>query len=325
MKKRLICTGLVVILIVGVIICSGFASSLSITEDFENGIDAFNWRQLYNNANCDMMSEDSGNHYIKLTYNGNENRDRKYFDIVSAETSNSMQNTIIQAQYDVKYSEIETERNGEIQFKYRTGPGSSETNVVARLTQNYGYFQLEAGENLGFQRIKDLDGQYLPIEIDKWYTVKMVVNLSEHWQSIYIFDRDTEKLLGKTEYIPTITTLSMINMITFKSSTELCLDNVKIGEGTCVDSYISGKPYVKNGEFARYSFLGKDNEGDVTSLPQGTTTWSIVEGKKGVSINSSTGKFTVSSSANPGVIVIKATHIVEDKTFESTFPVNITK
>ena len=63
MKKRLICTGLVVILIVGVIICSGFASSLSITEDFENGIDAFNWRQLYNNANCDMMSEDGGNHY----------------------------------------------------------------------------------------------------------------------------------------------------------------------------------------------------------------------------------------------------------------------
>lgn len=313
------------ILIIGVIICSGFASSLSITEDFENGINAFSWRQLYDNAVCDMMSEDNENHYIKLTYGGAENRGRKYFDIVAAENANGIKNTIIQAQYDVKYSEIETERNGEIQFKYRTGPGSAETDVVARLTQNYGYFQLEAGENGGFQRIKDLNGQYLPIEVDKWYTAKVVVNLSEHWQSIYIFDRDTEKLLGKTEYIPTITTLNMINMITFKSSTELCLDNVKIGEGTCVDSYISGKPYVKNGEIARYSFLGKDNEGDVTSLPQGTTTWSIVDGKKGVSINSSTGKFTVSSSANPGVIVIKATHIVGDKTFESTFPVNITK
>ena len=70
MKKRLICTGLVVILIIGVIICSGFASSLSITEDFENGINAFSWRQLYDNAVCDMMSEDNENHYIKLTYGG---------------------------------------------------------------------------------------------------------------------------------------------------------------------------------------------------------------------------------------------------------------
>lgn len=102
MKKRLICTGLVVILIIGVIICSGFASSLSITEDFENGINAFSWRQLYDNAVCDMMSEDNENHYIKLTYGGAENRGRKYFDIVAAENANGIKNTIIQAQYDVK-------------------------------------------------------------------------------------------------------------------------------------------------------------------------------------------------------------------------------
>lgn len=64
--------------------------------------------------------------------------------LLAAENANGIKNTIIQAQYDVKYSEIETERNGEIQFKYRTGPGSSETNVVARLTQNYGYFQFRS-------------------------------------------------------------------------------------------------------------------------------------------------------------------------------------
>ena len=260
--------------------------------------------------------------YLKLSYNGKKGRDRTYFDVVAG--SDYTQNQIVQASYDVKYSEVDTERNGEIQFKYRTGPGSSETTLAARLAKYNEYFQIQGGSGVGFQRLRGLDGQYLKIEVDKWYSVKIVVNLVYGLQSFYIMDRDTQDILAISENISLTNDIDHINMITFSSSTDMCLDNVNIGTATCEDTFIFGSPYARRATKYQYYFLGLDSDGDVTTIPQGTTKWSLVKAKSGVSIDETSGRLILGSTIEPGVVVIKAERTVNDIKYEAMFSVNVT-
>ncbi len=321
MKKKYKFISLTAVLIVtaAALLYSAIAAGTNVYYDFED--EKWEWERLYNNALWDFLKEENGNTYMNLYYNGQANKDRKYFDVVAYRAEASQK--LIQASYDLKYSETETARNGEIQFKNRTGSGSNQTTLVARLAKDQGYFQVQSGSG-GFQRLKGIDGQYLPVEADKWYSVTVKVNLSEHWQSVYISDRDTDSLLAVYEHFPTINDIDDINMITFSSTTDMCLDNVKIGEVSCDSSYIYGSPYVKKGSKSTYYFLGKDSDGELTTLPNGTVVWSLVNAKNGVSIDENTGVLTASSSIDPGIVIIKAVKTVGDVTYEAKFAVNIT-
>ncbi|MCH5210574.1 MAG: hypothetical protein J1F01_06370 [Oscillospiraceae bacterium] len=317
-KKKIIALCAVAFIGATAFIGSFVVRGANVYYDFENGV--FEWQSLYGNADYEFLTEDSGNKYLKLTYNGNEGRDRTYFD-VPAYKGTYITSKTIQATYDVKYSEIKSSRNGEIQFKERTGPGSSETTIVARVAKDQGYFQVRG---TGFQRIKDLNGQYLPVEVDRWYTIRVVVDLANHLQSVYISDRDTGSLLALYENFATSSDIDSINMISFSSTTDMCLDNVKIYEPSCESGYIYGNPYIKKGTKSTFYFVGQGSDGDVTTMPTGTTTWSLEKSKTGVSINGTTGVLTTSSSIEPGIVIIKAERTVDGVKYENKYAVNIT-
>ena len=61
-----------------------------------------------------IESEDNGNKYLKLSYNGKANRDRKYYDVKVTDVNSK---GILQADYDIMYSNTDTEKDGEIQFR----------------------------------------------------------------------------------------------------------------------------------------------------------------------------------------------------------------
>lgn len=48
-----------------------------------------------------------------------------------------------------------------------------------------------------------------------------------------MFDRDTKELLSYSEYSATISGNKNVNMITFSSGTDMCLDNVRIYNTSC--------------------------------------------------------------------------------------------
>ncbi len=324
MKKRYykIAYLFIIIAILGSICLYSFSVvGESLYYDFEN--ESFEWNPLYKNADYEILSEDNGNKYLKLSYNGQNNRDRQYYDVEA--TSNSIDNlTKLQINYDVMYSEFTEARTGEMQVKYRTGPGSAETTMAARVAQINGFLQVQGGNGVGYQRIRGIDGNYFEMEANHWYSIKMIVDLDNHLQATYVFDRDTESLLALHEETSTITDITKVNMVTFSSTLTMCLDNVGIFEPNCEGSYIYGKPYLKKGTKERYYFLGKGIDGFTTAFVEGKTTWSIVNPRKGVSINATSGSLNCSAEAEPGRIIIKAERTAGNNNFESKFAVNIT-
>lgn len=320
-KNKILSLCLMAIVCITIFICSITAIGTNMYYDFENK--NFEWNPLYGNAAYEFLSEDNGNTYLKLSYNGNNGRSREYFD-VEASSQSIYYLDKLQVDYDVMYTEFTEDRDGEMQVKYRIGPGSSETTMVARVAQVNGYLQVQGGTGVGYQRIRGIDGNYYQMEINHWYTVKMTVDLENHIQTTYVFDRDTGSLLALNQQISTINDIQNVNMVTFSSKTSMCLDNVKIYEPTCENSYIYGSPYLKKGQKNRYYFLGKGIDGTATGLPYGTTTWSIVNPKTGVSINASSGTLNCSSTVEPGTVIIKAERTVDDATYEAKFAVNIT-
>lgn len=307
-------------MIITVIMYSVVATGTNLYFDFEDGV--FPWNTLYNNADFEFLAEDNGNKYMKLSYNGRNNRDRNYFDVEASSNQISSLNKI-QVNYDVMYPEFTTDRTGEMQVKNRTGPGSSETTMVARVAQLDGYLQVQGGSGTGYQRIRDINGNYFRMEANHWYTIKMTVDLVNHVQVTYVFDRETESLLAIHEEIPTINDIEHVNMITFASKNSMCLDNVGIFEPSCEGSYIYGSPYLKKGSKTRYYFLGKGIDGSETALLQGSTTWSIINQKSGISINTTSGTLDCSNAAEPGPVIIKAERVIGNTTYEAKFAVNI--
>lgn len=323
MRKNKRYIGILIITLVSIIaLFSMAAAGESTFYDFEEG--KFTWSSLYNGLSYEFPTEESGNHYMKLTYNPSINPKREYFDV--AVTGNSFTNIKkLQVNYDVMYEDFTNERNGEMHIKQRTGSGSDQTTLVARVAQVNGYLQVQGGENVGFQRVRDLNGNYYQMETNHWYTIKVMVDMEQHIQNIYVYDRDTQSLVAINQEISTISNLTSVNMVSFMSSTTLCLDNVSVGEYSCENTYVYGSPFLKKGNITRYFFLGKGIDDTSTALPYGTTTWSIENPRTGISINSSSGNLNTSAAAEPGVVIIQAQRTVGDKTYESKYAVNITE
>lgn len=320
MKKRssIIVTMLIIITAVIIMLHSMVVTGASTYYDFEDK--SFKWNSLYGDVAYEFISEETGNTYMKLSYNGGY---RSYYDVAVAGTSFSNYSKL-QISYDVMYEEFTSDRNGEIQIKERHGPGSTETTLVARVAQLNGYLQVQGGDGVGFQRIRDLNGQYYQMETNHWYTIKIIVDMGQHIQSIYVFDRDTQSLVAIHQEISTISDISHINMVSFTSSSSICLDNVGVSEYSCEDCYIYGSPFLKKGNKTRYYFLGKGMDDTATALPYGDTIWSIVNPRSGVSINSSSGNLNTSTAAEPGIVIIKALRTIGDETFEARYSVDIT-
>lgn len=322
MKKRykVIFLGAIIAVLCSALFYSFSAIGEKLYYDFEDR--NFEWNPLYGNADWEFITEDDGNTYLKLTYNGNKGREREYYDVDTG--AGIYDYETIQVNYDIMYPEFTEERNGEMQIKWRCGPGSSETKMTARVAQVNGFLQAQGGDGIGYQRIRDINGQYFQMEEKHWYTIKMTVDLVNHNQTTYVFDRDTESLLAVHQDIATVDNTEKPNTVAFSSKTSMCLDNVSIFEYSCQDSYIYGTPYVKKGIKTRYYLLGKGVDESAAALPKGSTVWSIVNPRKGVSINSNSGSLNTSTTTESGMVIIKAEHTVGDVIYESKFAVNIT-
>ena len=321
-KKKYILILLITIISISMIAMAMLVTGESTYYDFEEG--KFTWNSLYGSLDYEFPAEANGNHYMKLKYHQYNSSSREYFDV--AMPGNSLTNIKkLQVNYDVMYEDFTEERNGEMHIKQRTGSGSDQTTLIARVAQVNGYLQVQGGGNVGFQRIRDLDGNYYQMETNHWYTIKVMVDMEQHIQSIYVYDRDTQSLVAINQELSTISDLTSINMVSFMSSTTLCLDNVSVGDYSCENTYIYGSPFLKKGNKTRYYLLGKGIDDSATALPYGTTTWSIENPRAGISINSSSGNLNTSTSAEPGVVIIKAQRTVGNKTYEAKYAVNITE
>lgn len=321
-KNKIISLMILVTMCIAILVLSTAVTGESNYYDFEEG--KFNWNSLYGSLDYEFPTEASGNRYMKLTYNPPTTPQREYFDV--AVTGNSLTNIKkLQVNYDVMYEDFTEDRNGEMHIKQRTGSGHDQTTLVARVAQVNGYLQVQGGGGVGFQRIRDLNGNYYQMETNHWYTIKVMVDMEQHIQSIYVYDRDTQSLVAINQEISTISDLASVNMVSFMSSTTLCLDNVSVGAYSCENTYIYGSPFLKKGNKARYYFLGKGIDDLATALPYGTTLWSIENPRTGISINSGSGNLNTSASAEPGIVIIKAQRAVGDKTYEAKYAVNITE
>ena len=319
-KLRIGITAAAVIAISAAIgIYSNLASAVNVSYDFEFG-GIPDWTPLYNNADMTIETERSGNKYLRLSYNGKANRNRKYYDVKAADISSG---NIVQVDYDIMYPEISTEKNGEVQIKYRTGPGTAETDMVTRVGKHNGYFRTQDKDNK-MTALKKLNGTTLNIIKGHWYSVKITIN--EDWQSVYVFDRDTKELLSYSEPTLTIGGNISMNMVTFSSDTDMCLDNVRICSTPCESGRIYGNPYVTSSTKNTYYLFGADTDGNYTALPPGTTTWSLETPHSGVSVDSPTGRIIVDSQPEPGPVVLKAERETADgKIITARYVVNVSK
>lgn len=306
-----------------VCIYSAFAASseINVSWDFEDGKNP-NWQCLYSNAYITTETEESGNKYARISYNGKANRDRDYYDVKVADVS---KNTgILQVDYDLMYPEVDTEKNGDIHIKKRTGPGSSETTIAARFGKHFNYFRLHY-EDGSYSRIKDLNGQYLAIEPGHWYSVKITLDFSRNTQTVYIFDRDTQNLLFYMEPEPALSELGDINMITFSSGTDICLDNLKVYETMYECGYIVGSPYVTSATKNKYYLFGRDYNGNIVAIPEGDTSWWLETPKDGVSVDSATGRIIVGSKPEPGTVILNAKNIQPNGSISARYAVTVSQ
>ncbi len=320
MKRIRIGIAVAIMGMIGIGIYANMVSAVNVSWDFEDEHKP-SWTAIYENADMSIETEDDGNHYLKLSYNGNENRGRKYYDVKVTDINTK---GVIQADYDIMYSNTDTEKDGEIQFKNRSGPGISETTMVSRLGKNMGYFRThnESGKLIA---VKDIADRTLEIEEGKWYSVKFIVDLDNGKQSIIILDRDSGELLSNCEYADTIDTGKNINMITFSSGTDMCLDNVKIYNSKAEKGYIYGSPYISAASKNKYHLLGQNSDGSLTALPVGDTTWSLEMERDGISVDSPTARIIVGSQPEPGPVILKAERSTNEGIIEEKYIVNVSK
>lgn len=320
MKKIKAIVPIVIIIITAICIYSTLVSAVNVSWDFEDG-NIPSWTAIYSNADMSVESETNGNKYLKLSYNGEANRDRTYYDVKVTDINSK---GILQADYDIMYSNTDTVKDGEIQFKDRRGPGSAETTMVSRVGKNMGYFRTH-NESGTLIAIKDLANKTLEIEEGHWYSVKLVVDLDNGKQSILMFDRDTQELLSYSEYAATISNNKSVNMVTFSSGTDMCVDNVRIYNTSCEKGYIYGSPYISSATKNKYYLLGQSSDGSFTAAPEGNTTWSLETSHTGVSVDSATSRIIVGSQPEPGPVVLKAEKETEDGTFTVKSIINVSK
>lgn len=110
MRKIKIGVAVTLIAAIAIGIYTTMVSAVNVSWDFEDG-KLPSWTAIYDNANMSIESEDNGNKYLKLSYNGKANRDRKYYDVKVTDVNSK---GILQADYDIMYSNTDTEKDGEI-------------------------------------------------------------------------------------------------------------------------------------------------------------------------------------------------------------------
>ena len=307
MKKIMATAAALAIIACGVCMYSVFGAAVNISYDFEND-SLQGWSAIYGNADMTIESESNGNKFLRLSYNGEANRDREYYDVKAADINTE---GILQVDYDVMYPEIETEKNGEMQVKYCVGPGSAETTFIARVGKNMGYFRLN-NDSGKFDAVKDISGHTLGIEAGHWYSVKLIVDLDNNRQILHIYDRDTQELLSYGEWKKTISSGQKPNMIAFSSEMDMCIDNVAIYNSSCESAYILGEPYVSSATKNKYFMIGVTEDGSITAVPEGTLSWSLETEHEGVSADPPTGRIIVGSNPEPGPVIFKAENVTDE-------------
>ena len=79
-KNKILLLCLIIDIIITATICSALETDGNVYYDFEDR--TWSWDTLYNNPAWDFETEENGNKYINLRYNGHANRDRAYFDAI---------------------------------------------------------------------------------------------------------------------------------------------------------------------------------------------------------------------------------------------------
>lgn len=315
LKKKIIAAVLTAVVgAAGVFSYTGYADDVNINFDFNDEYPPYGWESLYKNVQTNTK-----NRYLYMKYTGVSTNNRKYFDYIYELDSPS---GVLQINYDVMYPE-EVEIGGEMQLKYRSGPGEYDTQIVARVGVEYGYFRTQ-GKTGGLYSVTDLNGDRAVAEAGHWYSVKLTVDLENKKQTLYIFDRSNNELLVYTEASETVGENSRVNMISFSGSSVMAVDNLEIYNVKCQSMYIEGPLYAESAQKNTYYLFGKTADGKITAPPTGEATWSLENERDGVSVDQRRRLIT-GSSPEPGPAVIKADVETEAGTMTARQIVNVSQ
>ncbi len=315
-KKTLMFVLVLSLCVVAVSAVTSTATNYSMGNSFENG-SYDGWTDLSYTFSRKEIKTEGSNHYLELSYGGGA---REYYDVKPIQGNPTITGTI-QAAFDIKFSEVDTIKNGQVQFKSYRGPGAADTTIAARIVKNYNRLQYDSNDSLCF--FLTPSGEYLSIEAERWYSVTMSIDLQNNLQSIFIFDRDTNKMLARVENVALKTEITSINTVTFSGTTAMGIDNVDIGDLEGDKSYIYGQGYVERPKSGsadyKYSHYALTTDSSKILPMLNDTQWSLESKVSGVTL-SSDGILTVSSDAQLRPVIIKA--VCEDGK-ENKFIVNI--
>lgn len=297
MKKRNVFI-LVIAISVCIIALSVIPSSASdqvlLDNTFEDGSTS-SWIDDTGRGNKTIETEDSGNKYLALTSTSS------YFNYQALDSSVS---GLIYFEFDVKF----TTNNMEVQIRKKVNNGAAGYTMAGRIRKNAYYIEyFSDGKTV---KLLDTNGGWLQVkDVSKWYHVKMTLDTNASMQSIYLSERDTGAMLGKTENVPFMGECDSVNYFAVSSSDKVCMDNVKITKSDVKALKITGEPYPKKSVTGtvtyQYTCKNINNAGNVTNDADDVV-WSLAKPAAGVSINADTGVLSVQDTAKPVPVMIQA-------------------
>lgn len=269
------------------------SDTVMIEDDFEdsdtsNWLDGFRPHYEYGNKTINGTSDK----YITFTP---VNSSQYYI----FEAKDIYSTNVLCSEFDIQFS------SDTMELQVRQADSNLDTNFkmagrIRKFSSNLQYYS--DGE---WKYMFDDSGNWLNVSADKWYTIRMTLDVRSNRYSIYVEDRDTGNVISKVEDTPFGETCTYISYYAFSSLSALNIDNVRIFESD-TDVDIEGWTYIKvpqNGT-RQYKYFNADS---VSEKAWSADKWSISGMVSGITIDEDTGILSVSENARPGSIIVTAT------------------
>lgn len=264
-----------------------------IDDDFENSdtsfwLDGFRPHYVYGNK---TIKSDSNGNYISFTpVNSNQYYIFEAKDVYST--------NVLCSEFDIQFSTD----NMELQVRQADSNLDTDFKMAGRIrkfSSNLQYYS--DGE---WKYMFNTTGGWVNVSANKWYTIRMTLDVRANKYSIYLEDRSTGNIISEVENVEFGEECTYISYYAFSSLSELNIDNVHIFESD-TDVDIEGWTYIKipqNGT-RQYKYF---NTQSISEKAWSADKWSISGMVYGISIDEDTGILSVSENARPGSIIVTA-------------------
>lgn len=228
----------------------------------------------------------------------------------------NLQNKKLQGRFGLDFDIKFSQDNMELQLREVRNNSATGYTMGSRLRKNGKYIEyFSEGQTV---KLLNTDGSWLTVEdIDKIYHIKLLLNTDKNTQSLYLYEKTSNTLLGKVENIPLYAPVEYINSIGFSSSNTLLVGKSIMGTQFGLQSIeIEGvlNP-ISVGSSTQYQVSGIGELGD--KCMNVDCIWSIEPPIDGIEINSDTGELTISDIVIVDRFTIKAVNKRDVKMYDT--------